>query len=235
MESGKRSEAGPSVGVSEKQEREQREMNEKSLAVEVCDDHEKKEEEEDDDKEDGAETLTGFVPGPLLSLKEQIEKDKDDDSLRRWKEKLLGCVEGDLNGQMEPEVKFHSMGIISNDLEEVSHPLPLDSNREGLVLFTLKEGSRYQLKLTFSVLHNIVSGLTYSNTVWKAGLKVDQNKGMLGTFAPQREPYVHILDEETTPSGVLARGIYSANLKFEDDDRRCHMELKYAFEIKKSI
>nr|KJB42331.1 hypothetical protein B456_007G148600 [Gossypium raimondii] len=155
-------------------------------------------------------------------------------SLRRWKEKLLGCVEEDLNGQMEPEVKFHSIGIISNDLEEVSYPLPLDLNRAGLVLFTLKEGSRYQLKLTFSVLHNIVSGLTYSNTVWKAGLKVDQNKGMLGTFAPQREPYVHVLDEETTPSGVLARGIYSANLKFEDDDRRCHMELKYAFEIKKN-
>lgn len=44
-------------------------------------------------------------------------------------------------------------------------------------------------------------------------LSVDQNKGMLGTFAPQREPYVHVLDEETTPSGVLARGIYSANLK----------------------
>ena len=36
---------------------------------------------------------------------------------------------------------------------------------------------------------------------------------MLGTFAPQREPYVLTLDEETTPSGVLARGNYSAKLK----------------------
>ncbi|XWS47012.1 hypothetical protein CRYUN_Cryun14cG0117400 [Craigia yunnanensis] len=230
MESGKRTEAGPSTGVSEeKQEREQREMTEKPLSVEVCDDH-----EEDDNKEDAAGALAGFVPGPLVSLKEQIEKDKDDDSLRRWKEKLLGCVEEDLNGQMEPEVKFHSIGIISDDLGEVNYPLPIDRNGNGLLVFTLKEGSRYQLKLTFSVLHNIVSGLTYSNTVWKARLQVDQNKGMLGTFAPQREPYVHILDEDTTPSGVLARGIYSAKLKFEDDDRRCHMELKYSFEIKKS-
>lgn len=79
---------------------------------------------------------------------------------------------------MEPEVKFHSIGIISNDLEEVSYPLPLDLNREGLVLFTLKEGSRYQLKLTFSVLHNIVSGLTYSNTVWKAGLKGREKRNL---------------------------------------------------------
>ncbi|EOX94369.1 hypothetical protein QUC31_004506 [Theobroma cacao] len=233
MESGKRAEAGPSTGASEeKQEREERKMTEKPLAVEVCDDHE--EDEEDEDKEDGVGAVAGFVPGPLLSLKEQIEKDKDDDSLRRWKEKLLGCVEGDLNGQMEPEVKFHSIGIISDDLGEVNYPLPIDRNQNGLLLFTLKEGSQYQLKLSFSVLHNIVSGLTYSNTVWKAGLQVDQNKGMLGTFAPQREPYVYILDEETTPSGVLARGIYSAKLKFEDDDRRCHMELNYSFEIKKS-
>ncbi|XP_022771311.1 rho GDP-dissociation inhibitor 1-like [Durio zibethinus] len=233
MESGKGAEAGPSTGVGEeKQGREEKEMTEKPLADEVCNDRE--EDDEDDDKEDGAGALPGFVPGPLTSLKEQIEKDKDDDSLRRWKEKLLGCVEGDLSGQMEPEVKFHSVGIISNDLGEVNYPLPIDRNWNGLVLFTLNEGSRYQLKLTFSVLHNIVSGLTYSNTVWKAGLQVDQNNGMLGTFAPQREPYVHILDEETTPSGVLARGIYSATLKFEDDDRRCHMELKYSFEIKKS-
>ncbi|WRX10290.1 Rho protein GDP-dissociation inhibitor - like 2 [Theobroma cacao] len=245
MESGKRAEAGPSTGASEeKQEREERKMTEKPLAVEFCDDHE--EDEEDEDKEDGVGAVAGFVPGPLLSLKEQIEKDKDDDSLRRWKEKLLGCVEGDLNGQMEPEVKFHSIGIISDDLGEVNYPLPIDRNQNGLLLFTLKEGSQYQLKLSFSVLHNIVSGLTYSNTVWKAGLQgeltswiaewlsVDQNKGMLGTFAPQREPYVYILDEETTPSGVLARGIYSAKLKFEDDDRRCHMELNYSFEIKKS-
>ena len=44
-------------------------------------------------------------------------------------------------------------------------------------------------------------------------VSVDQSKGMLGTFAPTREPYVHTLEEETTPSGVLARGLYSAKLK----------------------
>ncbi|XP_020530965.1 rho GDP-dissociation inhibitor 1 isoform X2 [Amborella trichopoda] len=101
-----------------------------------------------------------FVLGPLLPLKQQLELDKDDESLRRWKEKLLGQVDTNLN--------------------------------------------------------------------------VDESKGMLGTFAPQQEPYTHTLDEETTPSGVLARGVYSAKLKFEDDDKRCHLELDYSFEIKKS-
>ncbi|RWR96572.1 rho GDP-dissociation inhibitor 1-like protein [Cinnamomum micranthum f. kanehirae] len=185
---------------------------------------------EDHEEEDGDHD--GFVPGPLIPLKEQLEKDKDDESLRRWKEKLLGCVEGDLNGQMEPEVVFHSVGIITEDRAEITTPLPINENQSP-VLFTLKEGTKYSLKLTFSVRHNIVSGLTYCNTVWKAGHQVDQSKGMLGTFAPQRDPYTHTLEEETTPSGLLARGIYSAKLKFEDDDKRCHLELNYSFEIKK--
>ncbi|XP_010936008.1 rho GDP-dissociation inhibitor 1 [Elaeis guineensis] len=189
-------------------------------------------EEEVEGEEDEEVGADGFVPGPLIPLKEQLEKDKDDESLRRWKEKLLGCLEGELNGQMEPEVTFHSIGIVSEGCAETITPLPVADN-QSCVLFILKEGSQYRLKLTFSVKHNIVSGLTYSNTVWKKGLQVDQRKGMLGTFAPQRGPYEHLLEEETTPSGSLARGIYLAKLKFEDDDKRCHLELDYYFEIKK--
>ncbi|CAI0386185.1 unnamed protein product, partial [Linum tenue] len=144
---------------------------------------------------------------------------QDDDSLRRWKEKLLGSI----SGETEAEVRFHSIGIMCSDFGEVTTPLPIVANenesRSSRLLFTLREGSQYQLKFTFTVLHNIVSGLTYSNTVWKSGIQdaVDQNKRMLGTFAPQREPYVHTLEEETTPSGILARGTYSAKLKVSPD------------------
>lgn len=53
-------------------------------------------------------------------------------------------------------------------------------------------------------------------------MSVDQSKGMLGTFAPNREPYVHSLEEETTPSGVLARGLYSAKLKV-------HLQFAYVY------
>lgn len=42
---------------------------------------------------------------------------------------------------------------------------------------------------------------------------VDRNKSMLGTFAPQKDAYIETLDEETTPSGILARGIYTAKLR----------------------
>lgn len=125
---------------------------------------------------------------------------QEDESLRRWKEKLLGCLESDLDGlflcllailvyavcstfclvlfqllpftaQVDPEVKFHSIGILSEDFGEIVTPLPVEESQNGRPLFTLWEGSCYQLKLKFSVLHNIVSGLTYSNTVWKGGFQ----------------------------------------------------------------
>ncbi|XP_027094581.1 rho GDP-dissociation inhibitor 1-like isoform X2 [Coffea eugenioides] len=183
----------------------------------------------------GAKLLISF-PAHLFLSRTRLKKIRfqEDESLRKWKEKLLGCLESDLNGRVEPEVKFHSIGILSSDFGEINTPLPVCGDQSKPVLFTLKEGSEYRLKLTFSVLHNIVSGLAYTNTVWKGGVEVDRKNGMLGTFAPQREPYIHTLEEETTPSGVLARGNYTAKLRFEDDDRRCHMELDYVLEIRKS-
>ncbi|GKB47817.1 Rho GDP-dissociation inhibitor 1-like protein [Tanacetum coccineum] len=89
---------------------------------------------------------------------------QDDESLRRWKEKLLGSVEGDFNGQIDPEVRFSSLGI-SKYIEEITISLPLKEALSGRPLFTLREGAHYRFKLTFTVLHNIVSGLTCTNTI----------------------------------------------------------------------
>lgn len=44
-------------------------------------------------------------------------------------------------------------------------------------------------------------------------LAVDSSKEMVGTFSPQSEPYTHVMPEETTPSGMFARGSYSARTK----------------------
>ena len=39
--------------------------------------------------------------------------------------------------------------------------------------------------------------------------------------------------EEVTPSGMLARGTYSAKTKFVDDDGVVYKELEFQFSIKK--
>ncbi|CAL5342330.1 unnamed protein product [Camellia sinensis] len=151
--------------------------------------------------------------GPQCTLKEQLEKDKDDESLRRWKEQLLGSVDVNNVGEtLEPEVKILSLSILSRERPDIVIPIPEDGNPKGL-WFTLKEGSRYSLRFSFQVSNNIVSGLKYTNIVWKTGMKVDSTKEMLGTFSPQQEPYTHVIPEETTPSGMFARGSYTAKTK----------------------
>ncbi|KAK7258341.1 hypothetical protein RIF29_23914 [Crotalaria pallida] len=185
------------------------------------------------DLDDDDDEATKIELGPQCTLKEHLEKDKDDESLRRWKEQLLGSVDvNNVAEVLEPEVKINSLSIVSPGRDDIVLPIPEDGNLKGL-WFTLKEGSHYRLKFSFQVNNNIVSGLKYTNTVWKTGIKVDSSKEMLGTFSPQTEPYTHEMPEEITPSGMFARGQYSAKSKFLDDDNKCYLEINYTFDIRK--
>ncbi|KAL6999190.1 Rab GDP dissociation inhibitor alpha [Sarracenia purpurea var. burkii] len=171
--------------------------------------------------------------GPKCSIREHLEKDKDDESLRRWKEQLLGGVDVSSVGEtLEADVKILSLTILCHGRSDIVLPIPENGDPEG-VWFTLKEGTHYRLRFSIQVSNNIVSGLRYTNTVWKTGLKVDSSKEMLGTFSPQAEPYLHEMPEDTTPSGIFARGSYSARTKFIDDDNKCHLEINYTFGIQK--
>lgn len=171
--------------------------------------------------------------GPQRTLKEQFEKDKDDESLRKWKEQLLGNVDiNDVGESLEPDVQIVSLSILSPGRSDIVLPIPQSGKLEGR-WFTLKEGSRYSLRFSFQVSHNIVAGLKYTNNVWKTGVKVDSTKEMLGTFSPQAEPYTYEMPEETTPSGYFARGSYSAKSKFLDDDNKAYLDISYSFDIRK--
>lgn len=185
------------------------------------------------DHEEDEEEERNIELGPQRTLKEQLEKDKDDESLRRWKEQLLGSVDINSVGEtLDAEVKILSLSILSDGRPDLVLPIPEAKDPKGL-WFTLKEGSRYRLKFTFKVSNNIVSGFKYTNTVWKTGVKVDSAKEMIGTFSPQDEAYTHEMPEETTPSGIFARGSYSARSKFLDDDNKCYLEINYTFDIRK--
>ncbi|KAK9288876.1 hypothetical protein L1049_017342 [Liquidambar formosana] len=191
----------------------------------------------DDEEEEDAVNLKSdkeLELGPQFSLKEQLEKDKDDESLRRWKEQLLGSIDFSAVGESkEPEVQILNLSIQCVGRPDLVLPIPFVPNSK-VSLFTLKEGCRYRLKFSFTVSNNIVSGLKYTNTVWKTGLRVDNTKVMLGTFSPQQEPYTYELEEETTPSGMFARGWYSARTKFVDDDGKCYLDISYYFEIQRN-
>nr|XP_023912393.1 rho GDP-dissociation inhibitor 1-like isoform X3 [Quercus suber] len=170
----------------------------------------------------------------IIGFSSQESRLKDDESLRKWKEKLLGSVDLSAFGESkEPEVKMQSLTILCPGRPDLILPIPFGNNSKR-ILFTLKEGSQYRLKFSFTVSNNIVLGLKYTNVVWKTGMKVDNSKRMLGTFSPQQEPYTCEMEEETTPSGMFARGTYSARTKFVDDDGKCYLDVCYYFEIQKN-
>ncbi|KAJ0733332.1 putative Rho protein GDP-dissociation inhibitor [Helianthus annuus] len=191
------------------------------------------EDEGDEEAEDNNNNNNKIELGPQCTLKSQLEKDKDDESLRKWKEQLLGNVDiNDVGESLEPEVKIISLSISSPGRSDIVLAIPEDGKPKGL-WFTLKEGCRYSLRFKFQVGCNIVSGLKYTNNVWRTGVRVDRVKQMLGTFSPQQEAYTYEMPEETTPSGYFARGSYSAKTKFVDDDNKCYLEINYAFDIRK--
>ena len=84
---------------------------------------------------------------------------------------MIYCVSSCIDDEdVHPQVNLVSMSIVSPGRLDMDIILPALSTYKNH-LFTLKEGSKYNLKFTFVVRHNIVSGLTYVHTVWKSGIK----------------------------------------------------------------
>ncbi|KAH0992467.1 hypothetical protein GBA52_003950 [Prunus armeniaca] len=190
--------------------------------------------DEEDDEVAALKSEKELVLGPQFSLKEQLEKDKDDESLRKWKEQLLGSVDLSTAGESkEPEVKVLSLTIMCRGRPDIVLPIPF-TNKPKSSLFTLKDGCHIRMRFTFTVSKNIVSGLKYTNTVWKTGVRVDNSKRMLGTFSPRQDPYTYETEEETVPSSMFVRGWYCVRAKFLDDDGKCYLDMSYYFEIQKN-
>jgi hypothetical protein len=98
---------------------------------------------------------------------------------------------------------------------------------------TIKEGADYRMKVKFRVQHDIVTGLKYLQVVKRAGVTIDKTDEMIGSYGPQAEPYTKAFQPEQAPSGMMARGHYSAKSRFMDDDKNLYLEWEWSFDIKK--
>lgn len=71
---------------------------------------------------------------------------------------------------LEPDVKIQDLTILTPDRPDLVLPIPFVPDAKGFA-FALKDGSHYRLRFSFTVSDNIVSGLMYTNTVWKSGMR----------------------------------------------------------------
>jgi len=190
----------------------------------------------DDEKGDMPE----YKVGKKVGINELLQQDQGDESLRKYKESLLGSLDATVSPKDDPRrVVIKELKILFEDRPggEITYTLETKEDLEKMkkTPFTLKEGCHYKIKVSFKIQHEIVSGLKYVNFVYRKGIKVAKDNQMLGSFGPQTTAHEVVFPRngwEEAPSGLLSRGSYTAKSQFVDDDNVNHLEYEYAFDIK---
>jgi len=188
--------------------------------------------------DDAEPTNDGYKVAAKVDMKTLMEQDAEDESLRKYKESLLGNL-SDIAPKNDPRrVVIQEMRVVLEGRPEIVFNL---NTADALAkmkdhAFTLKEGCNYKIQILFKVQHDIVCGLKYVNVVYRKGIRVAKEEEMLGSFPPQAKAHMVTFPRhgwEEAPTGMMTRGTYSAKSKFIDDDKQTHLEYEYSFSIKK--
>ncbi|EGW31420.1 uncharacterized protein SPAPADRAFT_61985 [Spathaspora passalidarum NRRL Y-27907] len=185
------------------------------------------------------EEVEGYHVTEKKTIAEYTQLDAEDESLAKWKASL-----GLSTGKLYP-VKAgdnRKVVVIEMGLEFPGQPnlkpirINLEENVNQQLQFNIKEKSVYQLVIKFRVQHEIITGLKYLHSIKRGGIRVEKVDEPLGSYAPNTvdNPYYERkFPEVEAPSGILARGNYSAVSKFIDDDQTSHLTLPWSFAITK--
>uniref|UniRef100_A0A3Q3VZV0 Rho GDP-dissociation inhibitor 1 n=1 Tax=Mola mola TaxID=94237 RepID=A0A3Q3VZV0_MOLML len=174
-----------------------------------------------------------YKPPAQKSVKEIQDMDKDDESLRKYKEALLGPGISELDPSV-PNVQVTRMSLVCE-----GSPTPLILDLQGdleplkMQAFVLKEGVEYKIKISFKVNREIVSGLKYVQQTYRKGMRIDKSDYMVGSYGPRSTEYDFLTTLEEAPKGLLARGKYCINSRFTDDDKQDLLSWQWNLNIKK--
>uniref|UniRef100_A0A8C9DLK3 Rho GDP-dissociation inhibitor 1 n=1 Tax=Prolemur simus TaxID=1328070 RepID=A0A8C9DLK3_PROSS len=148
------------------------------------------------------EHSVNYKPPAQKSIQEIQELDKDDESLRKYKEALLGRVAVSADPNV-PNVIVTRLTLVCS-----SAPGPLELDLTGDLesfkkqSFVLKEGVEYRIKISFRVNREIVSGMKYIQHTYRKGVKIDKTDYMVGSYGPRAEEYEFLTPMEEAPKGV---------------------------------
>ncbi len=176
------------------------------------------------------------------NVAELLAKDSGDESLRKYKESLLGSAAyGDLGDVNDPRrlivEEFRVVFAPEENEPDIVHTL---STPEGIAKFaaegiTLKEGSRYKIKISFRVQHEIIAGIKFTNIVTRMMVN-DKDELMIGSYPPSSTPHNFEFpkwDYNEAPKGMLMRGKYKVSNSFIDSDKVKHLDFDYELNIVK--
>lgn len=177
-----------------------------------------------------------YKPPPEKSLNEMIQQDQDDESLRKYKEILLGestAGAAIVDPSSDKRVLVRKLALLVDDRDDRVLDLTGDISALKDQSFTIKEGISYKIRIDFHVQREIVTGLKYIQRTYRKGIQVDKMSHMVGSYAPKMEVQSYTTPVEDAPSGMLARGHYNVKSLFTDDDNNEHLKWEWSFDIKK--
>uniref|UniRef100_A0A5S6QR57 Rho GDP-dissociation inhibitor 3 n=1 Tax=Trichuris muris TaxID=70415 RepID=A0A5S6QR57_TRIMR len=168
------------------------------------------------------------------TVREIMEIDRDDPSLQKYKEALLGKnADSVVVDPLNPKnVIVRHLALIVNGRDSVIMRL------DDLALvedetFVVKEDCQYQLEICFNVQREIVAGMKYIQKVYRLGVQVSKDEYMVGSYPPRNETYLFRTPMEVAPSGLMHRGSYKVKSLFTDDDKNKWLQWEWNLEIKK--
>ncbi|ESO13130.1 hypothetical protein HELRODRAFT_184873 [Helobdella robusta] len=192
------------------------------------------------DKEHGDDLVPdetpGYQPPEQKTLTEILSADAEDESLRKYKETLLGTSEP-VNVEIFPSdprrVIVTKLALLVEGRPDIE--VDLTGNLEDLKnqTYVLQEGCTYKVKIYFYVQREIVQGLRYVQQTYRAAIPVDKNTFMVGSYGPKKELQSFTTPAEEAPSGLVARGTYKIKSLFTDDDKFEHLKWEWKLDIKK--
>lgn len=182
------------------------------------------------------EVESNYQPPPQKTIEEILATDQEDESLRKYKEALLGAAQSekiivDANDPRKVIVKKLALCVPGRDDMELD--LSGDLSKLKKQVFTIKEGIQYKIRIDFIVQREIVHGLKYVQKTYRMAVPVDKMTHMVGSYPPKTEIQSYLTPFEEAPSGMMARGSYSVTSLFTDDDKNEHLKWDWSFEIKK--
>lgn len=177
------------------------------------------------------EHSVNYRPPAQKTIEEIQALDQHDESLRKYKEALLGSGPSTVDPTV-PNVVVTKLTLVCAEA-----PGPLELNLTGDLekfkkeSFGLKEAVEYRIKISFRVNREIVSGLRYQQMTYRKGVKLDKTNYMVGSYGPRAEEYEFLTPIEEAPKGMLARGCYNIKSLFTDDDKTNHLSWEWNLTI----
>lgn len=184
--------------------------------------------------------MSAEQPKANPSVQDFLDREDEDESVRKWKESLLGdAAKGDpalASPKDDPrrvipkefKVVIEGGETLTYDLEDAKQLE--DLKKKG---YRLKEGQTFHYEVKFYVHHDIVLGLKLKTKAKKMMAK-QEGEFEIGSYPPTIAIIEKSLDECEVPCGMMARGEYKVTNSFEDDMGRTHLKFQSKMVIDKA-